>query len=172
VSDVASAPISARRIRLPQALLARAAWAACTGLVVLPAAAQQAGGLRITPMFDTTLSAVHRSAVAQQGPVDDTVLQIHPGVQLAAGAGRVRGRLDYGLNVIRHTQSALGQGQGDNLQNTLNALLNAEIVERWAYVDATASISQQALSAYGQQSVDGTQPNTNRSEVSQISLRP
>ncbi len=157
---------------MPQALLARAACAACAGLVVLPTAAQNAGGLRITPLFDTTVTAVHRSASGQQVQGDDTVLQVHPGVQLAAGAGRVRGRLDYGLNVIHHTQPATGQGQADSLQNNLNATLNAEVVERWAFVDATATISQQALSAYGQQSVDGTQVNSNRSEVSQISLRP
>jgi uncharacterized protein (PEP-CTERM system associated) len=140
--------------------------------VVLPAAAQNAGALRITPMLDTTLTAVHRSASVQPGQGDDTVVQVHPGVQISAGAGRFRARLDYGLNAVYHTQSAAGQGQADSLQNNLNATLNAEVVERWAFVDATATITQQALSAYGQQSVDGTQINTNRSEVSQVSLRP
>jgi uncharacterized protein (PEP-CTERM system associated) len=139
-------------------------------LWVLPAVAQNAGGLRITPLLDTSVTAVHSTSPAAQG--DDSVLQVHPGVQIAAGAGRLRGRLEYGLNAIYHSRSAPGQGQADSLQNNLNAALNAEVIERWAFVDATASITQQAISAYGQQSVDGTQLNSNRTEVSQLSIRP
>ncbi len=157
---------------VPLALLARAAWAACAGLAVLPAAAQNAGGLRITPAVDTTLSVVHSTLPAQQGQGDDVVLQVRPSVQIRAGSGRVRGTLDYGLNVIRHGQAVAGQGQSDSLQNNLNAIVNAEVLERWVYVDATASIAQQAISAYGQQSVDGSQANTNRTEVSQVSIKP
>jgi uncharacterized protein (PEP-CTERM system associated) len=174
VSALVHTQTPAIKARLQPAVIARAACAACAVFanLVLPAAAQNAGGLRIKPVFDTTLSAVHRSGSTQQGPGDDAVLQIHPGVQLAAGAGRVRGQLDYGLNVIHHTQAVAGQDQADTLQNNLNAAFNAEVVERWAFVNATATITQQVLSAYGQQSVDGTQANSNRSEVTQVALRP
>jgi uncharacterized protein (PEP-CTERM system associated) len=140
--------------------------------MALPAAAQNAGGLRITPLLDTTLSAVHRSDSAQLGQRDDAVLQVRPGVQISAGAGRLRGHLDYSLNAIHHTQAVLGSDQADSLQHSLNAAFNAELVERRAFVEASANITQQALSAYGQQSVDGTQINGNRSEVSQVSVRP
>jgi uncharacterized protein (PEP-CTERM system associated) len=156
------------------AVLARAVWAVGAGLTALPAAAQVAGGLRITPSLETTVSAVHQSSGLAQG--DDALLQVHPGVQITAGGGRLRGRLDYGLNAIYRSQSAAGQlpgqGQGESLQNNLNAALNAELVERWLFVDTTATIAQQAISAYGQQSVDGTQLNANRTEVSQVSIRP
>jgi uncharacterized protein (PEP-CTERM system associated) len=157
-------------------VLARAAWAACAcSTTVLPALAQSTGGLRISPVLDTTLSAVHRSS--QTLAADDTVMQVRPGVQIAAGppGGRLRGRLDYALDAIYRSRPDLigqPQGQSDSLQNHLNATLYAELVERWAFVDASASISQQALSAYGQQSVDGTQRNSNRSELSQLALRP
>lgn len=148
------------------------ACAACAGLAALPAAAQNAGGLRITPVLDTTLSVVRSTLPVLQGQGDDVVLQVRPGVQITAGSGRVRGTLDYALNAIQHSQSAPGQGQGDSLQNNLNAALNAEVLERWVYVDANASITQQAISAYGQQSVDGAQINTNRTEVSRLSVKP
>ncbi len=154
----------------PLALLARAAWAVCAGWAALPAAAQNAGALRITPTLDSTLTAVHSTRL--NVPDNQTILQIRPGVQLQASGGRVRGRLDYGLSAFYRSPSVAGQGQIDNFQNRLNAVLDAEVVERWAFVDATATITQQALSAYGQQSVDGTQINSNRSEVSQVSIRP
>ena len=154
------------------AVLARAACAVCAGLAALPVAAQNAGALRITPLLDTTLSVVRSTLPVLQGQGDDVVLQVRPGVQVTAGSGRVRGTLDYALNAIHHSRSAPGQGQADSLQNNLTAALNAEVLERWVYVDANAAITQQAISAYAQQSVDGVQTNTNRTEVSRVSIRP
>ncbi len=154
------------------AVLARAAWAVCAGLTVLPAAAQNAGALRITPALDSVVSVVDSTQSGLQGQGADVVLQVRPSVQMTAGSGRLRGSLDYGLNLVHHTRQVTGQGQADSLQNNLNAVVNAELVERWAYVDAFATVAQQAISAYGQQSVDGVQNNTNRTEVSQLSIKP
>ncbi len=161
-----------KALRARRGVLARATCAIGAGLAALPAAAQDAGGLRITPALETSVSAVHSSSATAPG--NDTVLQVRPGVQIAVGGGRLRGRLDYGLNAIHRSSSASGllQGQADTLQNNLNAVLNAELVERWLFVDTTASITQQAISAYGQQSVDGTQINANRTEVSQLAIHP
>ena len=155
-----------------QAMLARAAWAACAGLVALPVAAQNAGALRITPVLDSSVSVINSTLPALQGQGNDVVLQVHPGVQMTVGSRRLRGTLDYGLNLIHHTNPVPGQGRADSLQNNLNAVLNAELIERWAYLDASATVAQQAISAYGQQSVDGVQSNTNRTEVSQLSIKP
>ncbi len=155
-----------------RAALARAAWAAGAVLAALPVAAQNAGALRVTPIFDSSVSVVHSTLPAATGQGDDVVLQVHPGVQMTVGSGRLRGTLNYGLNAIHHTRPAVGQGQADTLQNNLNAALNAELVERWIYLDSTASVAQQSISAYGQQSVDGVQNNANRTEVSQLSIKP
>jgi uncharacterized protein (PEP-CTERM system associated) len=169
VTAVPDRGLPARRRGHLSALRARAACAFCAGLAALPAAAQYAGGLRITTGLETSLTAV-RSTLQGQG--DNVVWQVHPGVQMTLGGGRLRGSLDYGLNFIHHTRPVPGLGQGDTVQNNLNAVLNAELLERWVYMDANASIAQQAISAYGQQSVDGVQTNTNRTEVSQLSVRP
>jgi uncharacterized protein (PEP-CTERM system associated) len=143
------------------------------GLAALTAAgsarAQDAAGrpLAVTTTFDATLSYLRTTPEGGTG-VSDGVLQLRPGVQLASRSGRVRGTLNYSLDVIQHTDRA----QGSALRNYLNAAFTAEAVPNWAFVDAAASISQGTLSAYGQQSVDGVQANGNRTEVASLSLSP
>jgi uncharacterized protein (PEP-CTERM system associated) len=88
--------------------------------------------------------------------------------------------LDYALNATHHSHDnglggsglTAGGNGSDSLQHALNATLNAELVPSRVFVDATTTVSQQALSAYGQQSIDGTQANANRTELLTASLRP
>ncbi len=99
----------------------------------------------------------------------DLVSEVRPGFQFSSRSGRIVGSLDYSLGLTHHTQDY----DGERVQNRLNANLSAEAVERWMYVDATASVSQQTASAFGQQSVAGsTQDNANRIEIATASISP
>ena len=143
--------------------LAAAATLACGG-----AAAQAAGALRIVPTADASVSVLNSSLPGG----NDTVVSLRPGVLMSAQSGRLRFSVDYGLSALHHLGSDGTQGQADTLQNALNATLNANLLDRWLFLDASARISQQSISAYGQQSVDGLQYNSNRTEVSQFSIQP
>lgn len=140
----------------------------------MSALAQSAGGLRITPSMDVSLSALNTrySAGAAAGSTDgnDLVAQVRPGLQMTGRLGRTRLSLDYGLNVIKHSQSSAGADRSDTIQNDLNAALNTDFFDSRVLLGATARVSQQSLSAFGQQSVDGLQRNSNRSEVSDFAL--
>ena len=129
-------------------------------------------GLRITPSVDVDGNYVETSRPATPGQaserVGDFVAQIRPGVRMAARLGRTQAALSYSLSATQHSR----KGLGTTFQNNLNATLRTELIERWLFLDADASITQQAISAYGQQSADNLQINSNRTEVSQISLRP
>ena len=142
--------------------------AACLALGCVSAGAQNAA-LRVSTGVDLTISTVDSTLQGQGG---DIVTQVRPSLQLSSRSGRVRGSLDYSLDAIHHSRQYAGNGQADSLQNALNATLSAEAVPNWAYVDAYANISQRALSPFGQQSVDATQVNANRSEVSQVGIKP
>ncbi len=137
----------------------------------LPAHAQDAPArsLAVTATFDSTLSYLHTSPDGGSA-LSDVVLDLRPGVQVTSRSGRVRGSLNYSLDAIQHSDRA--QSQGSALQNYLNAAFTAEAVPNWAFVDAAASITQQNLSAYGQQSYNGLDQNANRTEVASVSLSP
>ena len=99
----------------------------------------------------------------------DFVAEVRPGLQLSSRSGRVVGSLSYSLNLAHHSR----EYDGETVQNRLDASFSAQAVERWLYVDGSANISQQAASAYGQQSVAGsTQDNANRIEVGTVRLSP
>jgi uncharacterized protein (PEP-CTERM system associated) len=126
----------------------------------------QAAGLRIVPTADASLTVVDSSLPGGS----DTVLSLRPGVQIGGQSGRFRLAVVYRQCALHHLRSDVPQA--DTLQNALNASLNGDLLDRWLFLDANASISQQTISAYGQQSVDGLQVNSNRTEVSQLSIRP
>jgi uncharacterized protein (PEP-CTERM system associated) len=134
--------------------------------------AQDAGSLRITPTANALLTYVDSTLApgAGEGRRSDLITQIRPGLQMSSRSGRFSGTLNYMLDASHHSNP--GFGAADTLQHTLNAALNAELVDRWIFVDATANVSQQSISAFGQQSINGQQANNNRTEVSQLSVRP
>lgn len=104
-----------------------------------------------------------------KGGVLDLVSEVRPGLRFSSRSGRIVGSLDYSMGLTHHTQDY----DGERVQNRLNASLSAEAVERWMYVDASASVSQQTASAFGQQSApDSTQDNANRIEIANASLSP
>lgn len=98
----------------------------------------------------------------------DFVTTISPGLSVRSDAGRLRGYLDYSLNQILYAR----EGSANELQNSLNTRMSYEAISNFAFIDVTGTISQQAISAFGQQSVDNTSINRNRTEVSTLNVSP
>ena len=136
------------------------------------ASAQDTGGTRsltITPSFETGLTYTHRSRAVDASNGDDLILQLRPGVQVSSRSGRVQGSLSYSLGGIYRA----GRTDGHTLENNLSASAKAELVENWMFIDGLASITQQSLSAFGEQNVGTTSvSNANRAEVGNVSLTP
>jgi uncharacterized protein (PEP-CTERM system associated) len=123
--------------------------------------------LNVSASVDGDVSVIaDRRAV--QGDTTDTVTQLRPGFRIDSRSGRIVGSLSYGLSLSHHTR----QYDGENVQNYLSASLQAEAIERWMYVDASASVTQQSASAYGQQSTDSSSNNANRIEVGSLTVSP
>ena len=144
--------------------LALLAWA-------LPSAAQQSGPARawvVTPTFTAseTYTDVQRNTGFSGG---EFVTQVSPGIQMSSRSGRVQGSLSYALTASHHSRNS----QGDVYQNALSSQVAVEAVEKWMYVDARASISQQSISAYGEQTVfDPSRSSANQTEVATLSVSP
>lgn len=125
-------------------------------------------GLTIQPRLG--LQETLTDNVAQSSTDRDAALvtQVSPGIRIESRAGRVRGSFDYSLNGILYTKS----NAKTQTQNSLAANGTAELIENSLYVDAQASIGQQAISAFGQQSANNSLSNPNRTEVGNISVSP
>ena len=128
----------------------------------------QLGSFSVSSGFSATqtitdnrnLSAIDRQA--------DAVTILTPSVRINSRAGRVQGSLDYALSGLYFARSP----SRFQLQNALNALVSAEVIPGYAFIDARASISQQSISALDLQGARPSSINPNSTEVRTFSLSP
>jgi len=125
-------------------------------------------GFSIVPSVGITETLTDNSQLTSNSKQWDLVSQITPGIHIDGRGGRVKGFFDYTLTGIAYARHS-----GSNeFQNTLNSLVNVEAVENRAFIDLTANISQQSISAYGTRSADNSLINSNRSEVRTLGVSP
>lgn len=134
------------------------------------AQAQEAAshGTTVTPSFSAQETLTNNVNLSATDPRWDAITQVSPGVRISSRSGRVQGSLSYTANALAHARDS----KSNTIQNALSANGTAEAIENHAYVDASASISQQLISAYGAQSTGTGLVNNNSSEVSTFSLSP
>lgn len=98
----------------------------------------------------------------------DAVTDISPGLRVSSRSGRIIGDVDYALHGLVYAR----RSSDSDVQQALSAKGTAEAIDDWAYVDASASISQQSISALGTRSVDRSLADRNRAEVSTYQIAP
>jgi uncharacterized protein (PEP-CTERM system associated) len=109
-----------------------------------------------------------RLAGGTQSGHSDLITQVSPSLQMTSNGPRVKGYFDYAATGLLYARNS-----GSNeVQNSLNAAVKVEAIEDWAFLDSTANISQQVISAFGTQSADPALVNSNRTEVRSFSLSP
>ncbi len=96
------------------------------------------------------------------------ILTATPGFSLQSrGSQRIEAGMFYGLTGVTRT----GEGQDDSLYSLLNARANAELMEDFLFLDASAGISQQLISLLGSQA-DPSINDTNRAATGSYSISP
>lgn len=98
----------------------------------------------------------------------DLITDVSPGIRVGSRSGRIVGDVDYSLHGLLYARDS----SSNEVQQSLTARGTAEAVENWAYVDASASISQQSTSALGSRSADRGLADANRAEVSTFQVSP
>lgn len=159
------APSSAgRRTAVALALISTSAWAQSD----LPLADVAARGYYVTPSVALQATATNNVQLSATNQQSDIIAQVIPAVQIGGQTAHLKGFLNYSL-----TASAYAQDRAQsNLQNSLNSQLSVEAVDDWLFVDASASISQEYVSPFGTQAPDSTLVNSNRTEVSTVTVSP
>lgn len=100
----------------------------------------------------------------------EQITEVSPGIRMVGDGGRVKGFFDYTLTGVAYAQGSAA----NNRRQALNAAGTVVAVENRLFLDLSGVISQQAVSAFGIQSVDGAlgSRNPNLSETSSFRLSP
>ena len=98
----------------------------------------------------------------------DLITDISPRVRLNSNSGRLKGSFDYSLHGLIYAR----ESSSNEVQHALRAQGAYEAVDNWAFVEGSASVSQQSTSAFGTRSSDSALIDSNRSEVFTYQLAP
>lgn len=124
--------------------------------------------ISIVPRVSVTETLTNNVALQSGNRQSDQITEISPGIRISIQGARLKTYFDYSLNEIYYAQGSSRTRQ----QNALNTFGTLEAIDNWAYLDFSGNISQQAVSAFGAQSVSNTAVNANQTEVANYRLSP
>ncbi|WP_367847262.1 TIGR03016 family PEP-CTERM system-associated outer membrane protein [Rhodoferax sp. WC2427] len=134
----------------------------------LPTPSNLGGIFHVSPSLSLTETWTDNLSLENGSKKSGWITEISPGLNIRSGSGRVKGYLNYSLNILNHSG-----GQGKNsLQNSLNSSVNIEAIDRHGFVDISGVITQQTISAFSIQNSNLDSINSNKTEVSTYSLAP
>lgn len=143
-------------------------------LVCAPVLAQRAAnGSSVFVSTSFTASETYADTQRERGfSGGEFVTVLSPAIRISGRLGPIEGSFDYSLLALHYSEKSQANRVGSN-QSGLNTAFTLTPIDNFAYVDVRASIGQQAISPFGQQSADHvTQANLNRTEVSTFSITP
>ena len=98
----------------------------------------------------------------------DQVTEVDPGVHVELNDSRLKGSVDYAVSSLRYAQSSAPASQTQALASDVTL----EAVPNTFFIETSGTISQQAISAFGTQSVGNTAVNPNTTQVSTYTVSP
>ncbi|MBK1686121.1 TIGR03016 family PEP-CTERM system-associated outer membrane protein [Rubrivivax gelatinosus] len=141
------------------------------GLVAMlaaPALAQERAGIVVERSIDLQQTLTDNGRLSDDDRKSEAITEIRPGIRASGRSGRVEGSLDYRLDLVQYAR----ESGRSTYHHQLNADGAAELVPRHVFLDASASVSQQSISAFGQQSSASGVDNDNRTDVATVSVSP
>jgi uncharacterized protein (PEP-CTERM system associated) len=117
-----------------------------------------------------TVSETYTDNVRQveTGATSELITEIAPGVRIDASSARLSASLDYGLSENLY---ARGTSPRRSVQS-LNGSGLFEAIDKFAYVDFNANVSQQRVSAFGPQAQGNFNLNGNTAETRTFGVSP
>jgi uncharacterized protein (PEP-CTERM system associated) len=158
----------------PDRQLIAVAVALALGLAPLAGLAQDAPagrGLSFAAYVDSGADFVVNSRLGGRD-AGDLTLELRPGFVLAGRGSRLLGSINYDVGLLQRTRRGGGGSDGD-VNHNLAAQFSAEAIDRWMYVDGTASIGRATTNPYGVQGVGSSSTvESSTTEVGNASLSP
>ena len=163
VSTFAQSTIPAQPQAVPQTTPSREESFAATATLGTPT-------FRVVPTFELTERytdniSLASSTFAKSGWITD----VAGGGQLEYRGARANAKIDFRINRLLHEDTT----NLDSTQRELTSYANIDVIEKWFFLDARATISQQNRSAFGvATSPDVASTNANKIETTTYQLAP
>lgn len=122
----------------------------------------------VAPRVSVTETLTNNVRLDSVGQKSEQITEVSPGIRVSVDGARLKTYFDYSLSKVIYAQSS----SPSRTQNGLTTFGTLEAIDNWAFLDFSGSISQQAVSVFGLQSLDNTSINANRAEVSTYRLSP
>ena len=162
-TDMAKAPSNTRRQRRRSLVVVAAAAAAVIGTN------GNAAEWRFVPTLSVSETYSDNVFLAARGlERSDFVTQISPGFSITANGPRLKLKTSYQLQGTTYLHNSGSSG----FSNIFDGSLNAQLIQDLFYLDASANISQQNISAFGPQSSNNININNNRADVRTYTISP
>jgi uncharacterized protein (PEP-CTERM system associated) len=110
------------------------------------------------------------SLQADENAKSGFVMQLTPGFQLSNRSQRFEFKMNYALNLYEYSGSRPSGAQRHS--QDLDSTLKSRLVEDLLFLDAQATVHQQALSAFGPQNAGNDYVSNNRNEVRTYRISP
>lgn len=98
----------------------------------------------------------------------DFVTSLNPTFTANRSGPRLNAHLDYSPQYLYYANGT----NGTNLRNSLDASVNAIVIQNLLFVDASSAISQQNISPFGTQAANSVNGSTNRAEARSYTFAP
>lgn len=127
----------------------------------------QQASLWVEPRIGLSVTATDNARLQAGQQQSEQTLEVTPGVRVVANQARVKGFFDYNLSGLYRIQDT----GGDKLQHRLNTSAQINAIDNWAFVDASATVSQQLISAFGPVAGSST-TNANQAQTATYRVSP
>ena len=127
-------------------------------------------GLKVEATASATETITDNLRLSTSDRRAEAITMLTAGLRIAGRLGGIQGSLDYSLSGFVYARGSESARHQQRL--SLSSAGSVELVDNWAYLDVSAGISQQAISAFGLQSSADGLVNPNRTEVRQYLLSP
>jgi uncharacterized protein (PEP-CTERM system associated) len=144
--------------------------AAFVATLSMTSSAALAGEWRIVPSVAVNETVTDNVGLDEHHRKSDWITDITPGINIIGRGDRLNLSLDYQLHGLYYAKDS----SRNNFQNSLNAKGTLEALENFFFIDASAMISQQNLSAFrgsANSSVD-TNDSRNTAETATYEISP
>jgi uncharacterized protein (PEP-CTERM system associated) len=122
----------------------------------------------VVPRLSVTETFTDNVRLNEVTKQSDQTTEISAGLRMNIESPRLKTYFDYALTEIVYAHDeALKHNQ-----NALTTFGTFDAIDNWALVDFSGTISQQAISAFGTQSISSNAINTNQAEVSVYRISP
>jgi uncharacterized protein (PEP-CTERM system associated) len=134
------------------------------------AAPSNAQTWRISPSIGLRETVTDNVNLSPPGSTQsDLISEIIPGIEISGQSSHLKLFLNYSLDVVLYARTG---SENNNNQSSLNALLNYEAIDNFLYIDASGSISQQAIVPFGPAPTVSALATQNRTQTQTYQVAP